>query len=287
MDKPEKVKKQKQIVTKLRVKYRLLIIDENSYAEKFSWRLSPMNVISASIVSGIIIMVVVTLLIALTPLREYIPGYPDLDIRKNAEYSVEKADSLEQVVEAYDNYIHRVRVIMQGGSFNDSIQEESPDEAFVLEPDNRIAEDSAFRVQVEDEDRFNISSAQSSSIETFLFFTPVRGEVTSSYNKKTGHYGVDIATAENETIKSCLDGTVISADFTSGSGNSLMIQHRNNVISSYKHCSQLLKKPGDVVKAGEVIGFVGNTGKHTTGPHLHFEIWDNGRAVDPETLIAF
>ena len=125
------------------------------------------------------------------------------------------------------------------------------------------------------------------SIANIHFFTPLRGLITNKFNTKTEHLAVDIVGSLNSRISSVLEGTVIFAGWTMDTGYSIYIQHENNIISAYKHNAELLKEVGDKVKAGDAIAIMGNSGELTTGPHLHFELWHNGTALDPETYIDF
>jgi murein DD-endopeptidase MepM/ murein hydrolase activator NlpD len=155
-------------------------------------------------------------------------------------------------------------------------------------------QDSLLRAMVEEEERYNIQNIQfgakqsmEMNIRDIFFFAPLKGDITAGFDSKEQHYAVDIVAKENEPIKSCLDGTVIFSSWTYDSGHVVAIQHSSNLTSFYKHCSVLLKKTGESVKAGEVVAIVGNSGELTTGPHLHFELWFNGRAVNPEDYIVF
>ncbi len=144
---------------------------------------------------------------------------------------------------------------------------------------------------MESQDKYSLAFSESKigkgSISSFFFFTPVKGIVTASFNSAEEHYGVDIAAKENEPIKAALDGTVLFSGWTSETGNTIQIQHSNNLVSAYKHCSVLMKKAGQYVKAGEVIAVIGNSGEQTSGPHLHFELWYNGTPIDPQEHIVF
>jgi murein DD-endopeptidase MepM/ murein hydrolase activator NlpD len=124
-------------------------------------------------------------------------------------------------------------------------------------------------------------------LSEIIFFTPVKGFITTSYDITEEHLGVDIVTREDETIKSTLDGTVVYTGFTAEDGNIVQVQHNNNLISIYKHCAAILKTRGDRVKSGEAIAVVGNTGEKSNGPHLHFELWYNGASVNPQEFVAF
>jgi murein DD-endopeptidase MepM/ murein hydrolase activator NlpD len=150
--------------------------------------------------------------------------------------------------------------------------------------------DLQFRKDVENEPaslKFAGATMRKNVLANYLFFSPVKGMVTSSFNSVDEHYGVDVAAKKDEFIKSTLDGTIVFAGFTSGDGYVVEVQHENNLMSIYKHNSQILKKAGDKVKSGEPIAVIGNTGESSKGPHLHFELWHNGLPINPEEFIIF
>lgn len=275
---------------KLKHKYRLVLLNDDTFEERLSWQLTPLNVFTYVGLVLIALIVALTSLIAFTPLREYIPGYSDIETKRNAAYAVFKSDSLEAELATRDMYITNVRRILSGEPLNDTIEGEiNPDQSYDNIEDSRSDADSAFRAKIEDEEEYtinqNLKGNQTKS--TYFFFTPIKGVVSSSFDADDRHYGVDVVADENEAIKAVMDGTVTMADWTTESGYVIQIQHRNNLVSNYKHCSVLLKKPGDAVEAGEAIAIVGNSGEHTTGPHLHFELWEDGQAVNPELYIVF
>lgn len=281
--------RRKRIAKKLKNKYRLVIMNDESFEENFSFKLSPLNVISWGSLLGLSLIAFVISLIAFTPLREYIPGYSNTQTKKNAAYAVYKVDSLDAELHMRDRWINNVRAVLSGEIAPDSI-ENIKDTSISYDEISyeRSKADSVFRGEVEAQDQFSLSQSQErSSSNTSFYFTPLKGEITSSFNREKKHFAVDVSAKEGEAIKAVLEGKVVFAEWTAGNGNVIQIQHHNNVISIYKHCSALLKAQGDDVKAGEVIAIVGNTGDHSTGPHLHFELWENGKAIDPLKFISF
>jgi len=285
----EQSKKNKKVYKKLRNKYRLVILNDDTFEERISLRLTPLNVFTY--VGLLVILLVISLisLIAFTPLREYIPGYSDVQTRRNAAYSVFKSDSLKAELDMRDRYIDNIRSILAGNPPQDTgIHSVDTSRNYGTIRDVRSREDSVLRARVESEEQFaindNLNPRNSSAL---FFFTPIKGVISSSYNPDVAHYGVDIVANENEAIKAVLDGTVVIATWTTENGYVIQVQHRNNVLSVYKHCSVLLKKAGETVKAGEPLAIVGNSGENTTGPHLHFELWDNGNPVNPAEYIDF
>ncbi|HKR03765.1 MAG TPA: M23 family metallopeptidase [Bacteroidia bacterium] len=283
--------KRKKIYRKLRSKYRLVIMNDQTLEERTSLRLSPLNVF---VFFGTVIISLVTFIIyiiAFTPLREYIPGYTDVNMRRKLVALTLKTDSLQQRLKASDFYFQNLRDIINGkaGNANPLQPDTSQARYDTIQHLNKSREDSLLRTEIESQDQYNlaVSSGAASPISSFYFFTPLKGTITADYEPKKKHFGVDIVSKPNEAIKSTLDGTVIISDWTSETGYVIGVQHSNNLFSFYKHNSALLKRAGDYVKAGEVIAIIGNSGEYTTGPHLHFELWYNGTAVNPVDYILF
>ena len=278
---------------RLRVKYRMVLLNDDSFAEKFSFRLTALNVFIAVGVISIIMVALVTSIIAFTPLREFIPGYAaEITTKRNLIALSLKTDSLEEVAKAREDYVKNLTSVLNGSP------DPKPEKGRIdsTKKYKRIniknsKDDSAFRAGYESQDKYTLSinaiSKGKTSIAGFFFFTPVKGRITSSYSAATEHYGVDVAAVENDPVKATLDGTVIFSGWSSETGYVIQIQHTNNLISIYKHNSALLKKTGEYVKAGEPIAIVGSSGEQSTGPHLHFELWYNGLAIDPQDYIVF
>ena len=267
-------------------------MNDETFEEKVSIKLSPLNVF---VFAGTIIISLITFtiyIIAFTPLREYIPGYADVNMQRRVMALTFRTDSLVEKLSTQDSYLMNLRNIINGDISPDSSSATKPS---LIRYDTihfpaNAPEDSLLRNQIESQDRFTLSEGAggpSSSISGFFFFTPLKGTITNAFNANTKHFGIDIVSSPNEVIKSTLDGTVVMADWTSETGYVIAIQHSNNLFSIYKHNSALLKNTGDYVKAGEVVAIIGNTGEFTTGPHLHFELWYNGSPVNPVDYMTF
>jgi len=231
------------------------------------------------------------LVIAFSPLREYIPGYTSTDIRRQMVTLNQLSDSLNAELINRERYLQNIKNIIEGRNIDTSQVEIVPPNS-TLEDINfeKTPEDSLLREQVEAEEKFNFfgyTNVDNQSIEKLLFFLPVKGLITESFNIEDEHYGVDVVTKENELIKSTLNGVVVMSSWTSETGHVIAIQHENNLLSVYKHNSVLLKDQGERVEAGEAIAIIGNSGKWSSGPHLHFELWYNNKPVDPEQYILF
>ena len=276
----------------LRNKYRLVILNDDSFAEKFSLRLSPLGLI---ILLGSVTIVMTSLvisLVAFTPLREYIPGYGNVDDRKDILVLSAKADSLENTLASRDWYINNLLNVFSGKTegktakpVKDSTGKYANIDIKPSEKDMKLRSDIESNQLESTSDK--VSANKINALSNFFFFTPIKGIITTSYNIKEEHFGTDIVAKENELIKATLDGTIIFAGFTTDDGYVTQIQHNNNITSVYKHQSSITKKVGDFVQAGEPIGVVGNSGENSKGPHLHFELWYNGFAINPQDYVVF
>lgn len=295
MDKKQsKKERRKQLIRKLKSKYRLVVMNDATFDESFSAFLTPLNVIAGVAFLFISIAVIVLSIVILTPVKEYIPGYSDTQTRIRALNATVKVDSLERAQAVYSSYFENIQRIMNGEVETDTARmalgadtKEYNDLDFTVS-----VQDSLLRLEVESEERYTLNSQSQSVSESLglpgmLLFPPLIGTITSDYDMKVGHYGIDVAAKEGETVKAISDGTVILASFTSDGGNVIQIQHANNLISVYKHNSVLLKKVGDRIEAGDSIAIIGNSGELTDGPHLHFELWYNGTPLNPRDYIAF
>lgn len=286
-EKPEK--KRKKVIRKLRHKFRFIVINDETFEEQLSFRLSSLNIITAIGILMFFVAIIVGGLITLTPLKTYIPGFSDLITKKNAAYAVLKADSLSHEIEIRDNYLYNLKMVLTGKVNADSIQDVSLESIGTDHiQDVRSQEDSIMRTTIEEQERYALhESSDNVEDKVYFFFNPVKGTVVEHFNTQKRHYGVDVVTKEDEPIKAVIDGTIVMADYTTKSGFVVQIQHRNNLVSVYKHCSAVLKQVGEKVLAGDPIAVVGNTGEFTTGPHLHFELWENGVPINPEKHIIF
>ena len=276
---------------KWRYKYRFVVLNSDNFEERLSFKLSRLNVFVLSSFALVFLIGGTILLIALTPLREYIPGYTSTNMRRQVVGLNHLSDSLLAVIESKDRYLNNIRFIIDGKTpeeiddINTSITQNIEDIVF-----ETVSEDSVLRMRIEEEERFSLFASannQEQGVENVLFFTPIKGIVTQSFNPKNKHLGVDVVAKENEAIKATLDGTVALSSWTSETGYVIAILHNNNLFSVYKHNSVLLKKEGAKVDAGEVIAIIGNSGEWSSGPHLHFELWHNNKPVDPEQYIVF
>lgn len=286
-----KISRWKRFRSFLRKKYRLVILNDSTFGEKLSLRLSPYGLIIGILAITIVMTSLVISLVAFTPLREYIPGYGDITERVQILKLTYRADSIENILESRENYLKSVLNVMNEKP-EGTVQKPKKDTTGKYSQVNTkpSTKDMAFRDEFEQntgKSSANVVKLKYGGLSELVFFTPVKGIVTTSFDMVDEHYGVDIVTKPEETIKSCLDGSIIFSGFSAKDGNVIQIQHNNNLVSIYKHCSTFLKKTGDHVQLGEIVGVVGNTGEKSNGPHLHFELWFNGSPINPQDFVAF
>ncbi len=283
-------KREKQ--TKWVKKIRITITDNESHAELFSRAATKTSLIIICSAATFLLLAIAYILIAYTPLRQTIPGYPSSESKQMAVANKLQIDSLEREISMWAFQVGNIQRVVTGrdpvnlDTLSSSKREVTADNYY---KQIYAEKDSILRNEVQEEDAFSASSQKKkiTQIEGLHFFTPIKGMITDGYNKAINHPFIDIAAAANTTVYSILDGTVISAGWNDDTGYTIQIQHDNNLISIYKHNEQLLRSSGDKVKAGTPIAIVGNTGKLSTGTHLHFELWHNGEAIDPTAYIKF
>ena len=281
--------KRKAFWKNFKFKYKLTITNENTLEEIVGIHVSKLNGVSVLLSAITVIFLVTSLIIAFTPLKNYLPGYMNSKVREQVVLNALRADSLQWVLERQRMYIMNVQDIIGGKVKPDSIHSiDSLTSSRSEELMERTQAEEEFRKQYEETERYNLTTIDNvPAVTGLIFFRPTRGIVSSGFDANQKHFGIDIAASPNESVLATLDGTVILATYTADTGYVIQVQHSQNLVSVYKHCGSLLKKVGDTVKAGEAIALVGNTGEKTTGPHLHFEIWNRGRALDPSKYIVF
>lgn len=275
-------------------RFRITIYNDQTFEEIWQTRLTKLG--TFTLIGAVIISLIVltTILIAFTNLREFIPGYPDGNMRRNIIMTAYRLDSLENELHLRDQYFNNINAIISGEEPVDFQSLQDTSKSYENITFSKSAEDSLLRIQIEQEEQYNLSASEyevsnkGSKIINQHFFTPLKGVVTSKFNPVDNHFGTDIVAGSNTIVSAVLDGTVVMAGWTLETGYVIEIQHGNNIISVYKHNAELLKDIGTVVKAGETISIIGNSGElYTSGPHLHFELWHNGTPIDPEKYIIF
>ncbi len=292
----KKERKKIKWTDRLRTKYRLVFMTDDTLEERLTFRLSRLNVFVALGTLTIILIFLTTFLIAFTPLREYIPGYTDVGLTKKLYKLQIKTDSIERDLKSKDRFLDNIRDVINGKNLTEDkpIPKDTTKRYSNIKL-TRSMEDSILRAEVDNQAKYSLykvenmemSGKRKASIGGLLFFAPLKGVVTSDFSPGSRHYGVDIVAARDETIKSVLDGTVIFSNWTLETGYVVAIQHQQNIISVYKHNSAVLKKAGEHVRAGDPVAIIGQTGEQSTGPHLHFELWNEGNPVNPRDYITF
>ena len=284
-----KKKKSKAFWNNIKFKYKLPILNQKTLEEVVGIHVSKLNGFSVLLSVLTILFLIASVIIAFTPLRNYLPGYMNSEIRAQVVENALRVDSLQQLVDRQNLYIMNIQDIFSGKVRIDSVQ--SMDTLTAMREDSlmeRTKREEVFRRQYEETEKYNLTSITSQpDVDGLIFYRPTRGMISSHFDADKKHYGTDIAANPNESVLATLDGTVILSTYTAETGYLIEVQHNQDFVSVYKHCGSLLKRVGDKVQAGEAIALVGNSGTLTTGPHLHFELWHKGSAVNPEKYIVF
>jgi len=284
-------KKKKKFRERMNIKYHLKIFNDDTFQETWFFKFNRFKAYLIISIIAVVLIAIIYSLIVFTPIRELIPGYPNKYVRKNLLENQVRLDSLELELRKKDMFILSFQNILEGKDpleFNDPMD----DSSITGDPNIvRSSGDSVIRAMVEQEQSYNLTLFDNGEFNPTLrelhFYCPLHGILSGRFNIEASHYGVDILAEENEVVSATLDGTVINASWDVESGYMIQIQHDNNIISIYKHNSDIMKVQGEIVKAGEAIAIIGNSGELTTGPHLHFELWYNGKAINPEEYIVF
>jgi murein DD-endopeptidase MepM/ murein hydrolase activator NlpD len=281
-------KKKGKLKQKLTDKYRLVVLNDDTFEERFSLKLSVLNIFVLGGILSFLLILITTFFITLTPVKEYIPGYSSTNLKIKATKLAIQTDSLKRKLDILNDFTKALQPILMGeieAKFIDSLQliERNTIQDSLL---NASKEDSIFREKIESQDRFPIQNNAATNVK-IVFFAPLNGNISQGFDSQKNHLAVDIVAKKNTAVKATADGTVIFSGWTTETGYVLILKHAYDYISVYKHNGNLLKEQGDFVKSGEVIASVGSSGELTTGPHLHFELWSGGYAINPINLIDF
>ena len=272
--------------------YRLTLVDDDTHDKLWTRKFNKLNILVTAITSVVVLLTALWCLIAFTPLRTFIPGYPDARTKHDAIQNAIRIDSLENVITKWELYSENLRRVVEGEEplKIDSLMAARKQTREITDKDRAglAMKDSLLRKEVAAEDKFDVNSGRTKTlpIEGMHFFTPLKGVVSQGYIQGLHPY-IDITAPNNSVVMAVLDGTVISAGWTDEEGYTIRIQHDGDIISVYKHNQKLMKKTGDKVSAGTPIAVVGGTGTTADGDHLHFELWHKGEAVDPTKYISF
>lgn len=284
------MEKKKRLVEKLQNKYRLVLSTADTYQEVWGMYLSKLNFL---VVLGVFFLVVIALsflLIFFTPIKEFIPGYTSAGITQQVVANALKADSLAREIRQWDGYLMNLRTVLSGGVPATRIEDvDSVAHQQTLSHLNS-AEDSALRLLVEAEMQENGHlglQEQKGGMKRLSLRAPLRGEVTGHFDASKGHFATDVVADPKAPIVAVSDGIVVMVTWDADYGNTLVVQHSDGLLSIYKHTERVLKRVGEFVRSGEVVAIVGDTGALTTGPHLHLELWAQGKPLDAERYISF
>ena len=270
--------------------YNVVVSSEDTFEEKLSFKANKINAFLIMLLYSIILIAFTISIVFFTQIREMVPGYSSSDLLNRAIYLTKKTDSLEQQIALNNKFYKSIEDVLSGNVDEFISRDELSIDSNLINPDiftiTTNLQDSILRKYVENEDKFNLTNNEL-VIENKMFFSPIKGEITQSFNFNENHFAIDIAADIGTPVKSVLDGKIIFSEWSLETGYVVVIDHGENIISVYKHNSKTLKEQNDFVQAGEVIAYSGNQGNLSSGPHLHFELWKNGTPIDPEPLLNF
>ena len=281
----------------LQEKRRVVILDEGSFEEKRNFTTSKFSILVLFLFSLIVFSILFFLLISYSSIKTFVPGYPSASAQKElVDKNIELDQKLNELIvktNKEERYINNIQKILNGDT---PIDRESSAKVFKsqsIDAKNEVSNsEKTIREKVDKREKYDIDVIPGGALTKdvlpeLLLFPPIIGELTNKMNISSGHFGVDIIAPKNEAVVAILKGTIVYQNWSPTDGHVVHVQHKNNLLSIYKHSSEVLKKIGDYVDAGEPISIVGNSGEHSTGPHLHFELWHNGYPMDPEKFINF
>ena len=282
--------KRKPFWQNIKFKYKLTIVNENTLEEVVGLHVSKLNGLSVLLVVFTVLFAIAALIVSFTPLRNYLPGYMNSEVRKQIVDNALLADSLSRLLERQNLYVMNLQDIIRGEVRLDSVR--SIDSLTVQRSEElmeRTENEERCRKEFEEQEKYNLANVKAPMpVSDIIFYRPALGMLSKGFDPEGRHFGVDIAADAKESVLATLDGTVIFCGYMPGNGYVILLQHATNLVSAYKHCGSLLKSPGDKVTAGEVIALVGDRSEGEEGhPHLHFELWHRGQVLNPEQYIVF
>ena len=270
--------------------YKVVVSSEDTFEEKFAFKASKINVFVLMLVYSVILISFTISIVFYTQIRELVPGYSSSDLLNRAIYLTQKTDSLERQIELNNKFYKSIEDVLSGKTDEFIERDNIPIDSslndknlFSISPNS---EDSILRNYVDNQDKFNLTKNEL-VIENKMFFSPIKGDITQTFNFEENHFAIDIAADIGTPVKSILDGKILFSEWSVDTGHVIIVDHGDNIVSVYKHNSKSLKEQNDFVQAGEVIAYSGNQGSLSSGPHLHFELWKNGTPIDPEPLLNF
>ena len=270
--------------------YNVVVSSEDTFEERLAFKASKINVFVLMLVYSVILISFTISIVFFTQLRELVPGYSSSDLLSRAIYLTQKTDSLESQIELNNKFYKSIEDVLSGKTDEFIERDNIPIDSslndknlFSISPNS---EDSILRNYVDSQDKFNLTKNEL-VIENKMFFSPIKGDITQTFNFEENHFAIDIAADIGTPVKSILDGKILFSEWSVDTGHVIIVDHGDNIVSVYKHNSKSLKEQNDFVQAGEVIAYSGNQGSLSSGPHLHFELWKNGTPIDPEPLLNF
>ena len=270
--------------------YKVVVSSEDTFEEKFAFKASKINVFVLMLVYSVILISFTVSIVFFTQLRELVPGYSSSDLLNRAIYLTQKTDSLESQIELNNKFYKSIEDVLSGKTDEFIERDSIPIDSSLNEKNfysiSPNSEDSILRNYVDSQDKFNLTKNEL-VIENKMFFSPIKGDITQTFNFEENHFAIDIAADIGTPVKSILDGKILFSEWSVDTGHVIIVDHGDNIVSVYKHNSKSLKEQNDFVQAGEVIAYSGNQGSLSSGPHLHFELWKNGTPIDPEPLLNF
>ena len=282
--------RKQQFIRKLYNKRRLIILNEDTLEETFSFKLNAMNVFVVLTLLSLFLIGITTYIIAFTPLREYIPGYASTQLKKEAYHLAIKTDSLEKKAILNESYISSIKKVLIGeveyaklhkDSLKNMIENEINEKKL-----NASEEELELRKKITEEDKYNVFDNAKPKVD-FVLFSPAQGTLIKKYNISSNHLGVSIALVQNTPIKSIAAGIVVFSEWTSSYDYVVIIRHKNDMISVYKNLASITKKEGNVVNAQEVIALSGVNKLNNKSSTLYFELWKEGFPLNPLQYINF
>ena len=270
--------------------YKVVISSEDTFEEKLAFKASKIKAFVLMLLYSVILISFTISIVFFTQLRELVPGYSSSDLLNRAIYLTQKTDSLERQIELNNKFYKSIEDVLSGKT-EEFIERQNITVDSSLNNKNFLSispnsEDSILRYYVDSQDKFNLTKNEL-VIENKMFFSPIKGDITQTFNFEENHFAIDIAADIGTPVKSVLDGKILFSEWSVDTGHVIIIDHGDNIVSVYKHNSKSLKEQNDFVQAGEVIAYSGDQGNLSSGPHLHFELWKNGTPIDPEPFLNF
>ena len=284
----------RRLLKNIRLKYRFSVRNQHTDSEVWYVHISPLNLLAGFLALILILFILVASTVAYTPILDFLPGYPGNKSREMLINGIMRLDSLEQELSNMQVYNENISLIMSGKNpvTRDEVRgvDSTKPKGITL---GKLMEDSVLRAQFESEDSpYSIQHTEETrrQLRTSLeLFAPVKGVIVNKFDPSENRYGIGIGTTVNQQVMAILDGTVISSAWTPSYGYVLYIQHPDNMLSIYRNNTSVLKKAGDRVRSGEIIGYTGTADENGTGNKniFEFELWHNGGPVDPQSYIVF